>query len=158
MGDPLQELEKRLELMVPQGLSDQGRDRLEEQIEQLASEVEASRSGWPWQRLAALAASLILIAGVVVVSGRGGDDETPNPVAKTDVPETSLPEFERLEHRREFTDPNNHRIVLTRFNEPMHSWNYKVREFELILDPVSGFRVEMVTESEEEVRTAVTSF
>jgi hypothetical protein len=96
MDDPLHELEKKLERLVPHGLSDQGRNRLEE--------------------------------------------------------------MERLEYRREFGDPEDHRIVVTRFNEPMHSWNYKVREVELILDPVTGLRVELVTEHEEEVRTAVTSF
>lgn len=161
MGDPLHELEKKLERLVPHGLSDQGRDRLEGKIDELAAEVEVARSPWPWLRLSGIAAAIALVATVLVVSGVPGPgrDDAVGREAPAEVPAEDVEsEMERLEYRREFGAPEDHRIVVTRFNEPMHSWNYKVREVELILDPVTGLRVELVTEHEEEVRTAVTSF
>lgn len=161
MGDPLHELEKKLERMVPHGLSDQGRDRLEGKIDELAAEVAAVRSSWSWPRLSTVAAAIALVATVLVLSGIPRGEHAVENESSPEVPVVVAvvePEMERLEYRREFGDPEDHRIVVTRFNEPMHSWNYKVRVVELILDRVSGLHIELVTEHEEEVRTAVTSF
>ena len=160
MGDPLQELEEQLERMVPRGLSEQGRGRLEDQIDELAAVVEAAPGSWQWQKLAAIAAALALVATMGFMIGGGG------PGGRTTGPEITSPEktsqhvpgFEMVGFDREVLDNPEHLIVLSRHDEPMHKWGYKTREIELVLDEESGLRVRIVSEHDEVVLTAVTSF
>ena len=155
MGDPLQELEEQLERMAPCGLSEEGRGRLEDQIDELAAVVEAAPGSWQWQKLAAIVAALALVATMGFMIGGGG------PGGRTTGPENTsqhVPGFETVGFDREVLDNPEHLIVLSRHDEPMHKWGYKTREIELVLDEESGLRVRIVSEHDEVVLTAVTSF
>ena len=68
MDDRLRDLEKRLEELVPRGLGERGRERLEETIDSLAAEAgprsARSRTRWwlPGMGAAAVVAGLVAIA------------------------------------------------------------------------------------------------
>ena len=156
MGDPLRELEEQLERLAPAGLSESGRSRLEDQIDELAEGVESSSAGAPWWRsMVGVAAALALVGGLVIAYER---QNRPPAVAGSD--ETSEPGSGMLveEGLRKVSEAGLRGIILTPNNEPMHAWGYKVKQEELIFDPESGFRIRVVSEAEEEVLTEVTSF
>ena len=155
MGDPLQDLEEKLERLVPTGLSESGREQLEDQIDQLAAKVEAESTPFPWRTLAGLAAALTAVVGVVLwTEGQKGEQ-----LAGSEEQGKTIAEMRIEKELRKVEEAVEDRgIVLTPNNEPMHAWGYKVRKEELIFDPESGFRVQVVSEAEEEVLTEVTSF
>lgn len=162
MGDPLKKLEERLEQLVPQGLSESGRTRLEEQIDELAAQVgPAARSRRPWPRLAGIAAMVAVVAalGALIKMKETGEGSVTTP-GEASIPEVAEGSgIEMVEFQREVgEDWRDGGIVLTRFNEPMRSWSYDVREVELVLDKESGLEVRIVSERREAVLTAVTSF
>lgn len=157
MGDPLRELEEQLESLVPNGLSDQGRGRLEDQIDELAAGVESSESGGSWYRTAGIAAAIAMLAAILVITGGG---KSPSGLVEGIGEQGDGGEGIKVveEHWDLGESAVSRGIVLTPDNEAMHSWGFKVKKTELIFDPESGFHVRVVSEAEEEVLTEVTSF
>ena len=163
MGDPLHNLEQRLERLVPQGLSDGGRERLEAQIDELAAELgTAEKGGGHWRRFAAVAAAVVAVAGVAIFGTPGEQDgNTVVAPAVKPAPVVVEPEaaFETMEYEREVVDHNDDGVIVVgRFHEPVHSRTMIVREMELVIDKETGLRVRIVSERKEVVLTAVTSF
>lgn len=167
MGEPLRDLEARLERLVPRGLSEAGRARLDQQIDQLAEAVAQApvRKGWGMRGLGAAAAVAAVGAFILLNEGReaapvaGGQDrpgaEAGGAGAEGAEDESS---YETVDFARTVGDGEDGGILLDRFDEPMRAWNYPVREMELLLDKETGLQVRIVQERREQIRVAVTSF
>lgn len=168
MGDRLQDLEERLGNLVPRGLSDDARFRIDQQIEELAAGVADKQPPGPrWKgALGVAAAAAIAVMGGLAVLARpgaeqeqGGRDQAGASVPADTRPVAAAPsEFEMVDYNRTVGDGKDAGIVLGRFNEPMRAWDYEVREMELLLDAKSGLKVQIVREGREQVQVAVTSF
>lgn len=161
MGDPLHDLEKRLERLVPQGLSDQSQTRLEDQIDELASGFEsAAKTGSSWQRIAVFAAVLALVAGVALFDGlhQGVDHPVAGPSQNASAARALDSGIEMVDYQREVEDGRDGGIDLSQFNKPVRSWNYNVKEVETVVDKKTGWKIRIDSEREEAVLTAVTSF
>lgn len=169
MGNPLSRLEEQLSTLVPRGLSDGGRAELEAQIDALAAEVVSEepaprrRRVWP-VGLGIAAAATVMVGLALLPEGASPDGAAAKPDGGADSgaqeasPGQADGEFVTVDYERMIGDGEDHGIVLDRFNEPMRSWSYDVREMELVLDPESGLRVRIVQDRREQVRVAVTSF
>ena len=159
MGDPLKKLEERLERMVPQGLSDHGRERLEGQIDELASGLEEKASGLETKKLVAVAAGLAILAAAVVFVGLGlpGDSrvvEQDQPAAAVDPVFGSV--LEPVDFLRLVAEsPSDGGYVQGESNMPFRTWIYPVREEETVVDKDSGWEIVIISEHEEQILTPV---
>lgn len=167
MDDPLRDLEKRLERMVPKGLSEQTQERLEDQIDELAAQVGKPAS-FSWRHYAAMAAALASVAGLSFVAG-----QRESQAVAVDAPDgggvlkgVPVEPDELADDRFKFVDYEFHvsdsasdgGYILSRFNEPRRTWSFDTREIELVLDEESGLEVRIVSERKVAVSTPVTSF
>lgn len=162
MDDPLRDLEKRLEQMVPKGLSEQTQERLDDQIDELAAQI-GKPVGFSWKHYAAIAAVLALVAGLSFVAGQRDSQ-----VVAEDSPESRTilkgepvapDEFKFVDYEYHVSDSAaDGGYILSRFNEPRRSWSFDTREIELVLDEESGLEVRIVSERKVAVSTPVTSF
>ncbi len=162
MDDPIENLEEGLKRMVPPGLSDGGKTRLEEQIDALASGMERpSADGVGLRKVAAVAAVLVALAGMVIFGALRQRGEDPVASSKVAPPPEETEDFgiENLDFQREvMEDGRDGGIVFGSNNAPMRSHLYSVREMETVLDKETGLQVQILSERNEVVLTAVTSF
>lgn len=165
MDDTLQRLEARLEALVPKGISDHGRERMEEVIDKLASEVPLVHSGggmWKWP--VGAAACLGLAAGLALLRGPDG------PGALVEMPEVSVARVARVawaDYEPGVETMASSLQVDERFDEgwvvvdgaglPHRYWAYELTDEEEVLDEESGFTVRIYSEREEWVPVKLTS-
>jgi hypothetical protein len=173
MDDSLRAMEERLERLVPKGLSDLGRERMEEQIDQLARGVAEVRSGagWKWGTGAAAA---VAVMGVgfwqtggedAVVAGRGA-------VSPAALVERWALEFEGMGGGEESLEDDVLTMAMARQVEgrmdrgwvvaegaetPHRYWSYEVTDEEELMDAESGYAVRVVSRQEEWIPVEVTS-
>ena len=160
MDDALKRLEERLEELVPKGISDCGRERLEETIDELAAGTTAAGNGtWKWA--VGAAACLGVAAGLALLRGpeKPGPvvEETPNEASGRVVLAAYEPGVEPLASWLQVderfdegwgVDPNG---VLYRY------WGYAITDEEEVVDEESGYTVRIYSEREEWVPVKLTS-
>jgi hypothetical protein len=167
MDDSLRALEERLEQLVPKGLSDLGREQMEEKIDDLAGVLEDTRSsdGWKWGTGAAAA----LVAMVVAFwSSRDGSadvasvvDQRFTPVAFEKVEAVStadLYEMLTMSYARRVDARTDQGWVMVDGGESAHRyWSFEVTAEEELMDEASGYAVRVISQHEEWVPVEVTS-
>ena len=160
MDDSLKRLEERLEGLVPKGISDCGRERLEETIDELAAATPASVGGsWKWA--VGAAACLGLAAGVAFLRDL---DEAPTLV---ELPALAPEEVVLASYEPGVETLASSLQVDGRFDEgwvvangdgvPHRYWAYELTNEEEVVDEESGYTVRIYSEREEWVPVKMTS-
>lgn len=159
MDRSLQELEERLQQLVPRGLGDRAREQCEEKIEVLAAEgvpEESGRSPWRWVTGA--------VAGVLMMAGLVGSSlvrtpEAPGRAGNAGSAVMDTPGFATLELVQSVEDRFDGGYVLGGGDHAPHRyWGYAVTETEVLQDSLTGLTVRISTEREEGVLTELTTF
>ena len=165
MDDSLKALEERLEQLVPKGLSDLGREQMEDKIDEMAGAVEDRPSSGAWKWGMGAAAAGVAMAVVMWPTKPTGlvDVEIPVPdVATSDDGEFAASEdFERLltlaAIRQVHARKDRGWATVAGTDTPHRNWSYEVTEEEEIFDGESGYTVRVVTQLEESIPVEVTS-
>lgn len=167
MDESLQALEKRLEQLVPKGLSDQGREQMEERIDEWAAAVDdgTSHGAWKWGLGAAAAVSVLL---AVDWGGRG--EQPPlvgGPGSVQGIEATAAADFLAdgdeelaalltLSRSRSVQARTDRGWVQASAETPHRYWSYEITEEEELMDEESGYAVRVLSQHEEWVPVAVT--
>ncbi len=160
MDDSMKRMEARLESLMPKGISDCGRERLEETIDELAATTPvAGNSSWKWA--VGAAACLGLAAGLGLLRGPeevGPVVEVPTVPVEGVVLAVYEPVVETLASSLQ---------VDGRFDEgwavvegdgvPHRYWGYELTDEEEVVDEESGYTVRIYSEREEWVPVKLTS-
>ncbi|MDA0765760.1 MAG: hypothetical protein O3A92_02910 [Verrucomicrobia bacterium] len=168
MDDSLKALEARLERLVPKGLSDLGRERMEDRIDELAATVESGSdlSGWKWGMGAA--AAVVALVAAFWSTGREGAETAVVEVPAVEIAkpaevvamrtEEDLMELLTLSLTRHVEARTDRGFVTAEGGEAPHRyWSYEVTNDEELMDSESGYAVRVVSQHEEWVPVAVTS-
>lgn len=159
MDESLRSLEERLEQLVPRGLGDHGRERLEEEIDRLAEEtvrVQGRRRRWPWALGAA--AAIGLVCGLAFLSERP-DGGSAVVHASSESGAMAPVVYETLGYSQKVDDRFDGGTILGNGTEaPYRYWGYSLTETEEVLHLESGYKVHISSEREEGILTRVTSF
>lgn len=159
MGDSLHDLESRLERLVPRGISNHGRERLEEQIDDLADAVTQRKAGGRIKKLAGVAALAAVLAAVAVIAGLQQSRPKPTASEGADAPAGTDAGIEPIDYLRVVAEsPSDGGYVQGEGNQPFRTWIYPVREEETVVDQQTGWEVTIVSEHEEKILTPVTRF
>ena len=158
MDDAMKRMEERLEALVPKGLSDLGRERLEETIDELAAGTTVSGSGtWKWA--VGSAACLGLAAGLALLAGPKSTPMAQMPVVAPD--EVALasyePAVETVLSSLHVEGRYDEGLVMDGVNAPHRYWAYELTNEEEVVDEETGFTVRIMTQREEWVPVKMTS-
>lgn len=160
MDDSLKRLEERLEGLVPKGISDCGRERLEETIDELAA-AAPDGGGEAWKWAVGAAACLGLAAGLGFLRGL---DEVPTLVdLRVPVPEEVVlasyePGVETLASSLQVDGRFDEGwVVVGDDGVPHRYWAYELTDEEEVVDEESGYTVRIYSEREEWVPVKLTS-
>jgi hypothetical protein len=167
MDDSLKALEERLEQLVPKGLSDLGRERMEDQIDALAESLQPAGqpAGLKWA-VGGAAAALAMALVFWSPDPSGGEAVAENtlveaPVAEsvsTALTEADLFEMLTLSSIREVETRTDRGWVADGEGDlPHRYWSYRVTDKEELIDEESGYSVSVVSQHEQWVPVAVTS-
>lgn len=173
MDEQLRRLEERLEGLVPKGISDHGRTRLEETVEELAARDATRKPGgnaWKWG--AGIAAAMGIMTGVQFVREPSAPPVAissmhPGVVEAVFGDEVSYPGF-----GDDISFPVVETVALTRqvegrFDEGWveaegaphvyRCWEYEVTDEEAIIDEETGYEVTVYSERQERIPVRITS-
>jgi hypothetical protein len=164
MDEAMRTMEERLEALVPKGISDRSRERLEETIEGLAeSAATRSHGGGAWKWGLGVAAGLGLMVGAQFLL-RG-------PSAQPVVAETRSPEVVEFALAEDFVSVVEtvmlSRQVEGRMDEgwvPAEGsphvyryWGYEVTDEEEVVDEETGYVVKVYSQREKRIPVRITS-
>jgi hypothetical protein len=168
MDDSLRALEERLEQLVPKGLSDLGREQMEEKIDDLAGVLEDTGSSDGWKRGMGAAAALVAMVVAFWPSRDGSADVasvvdqrfTPVAFEKIEAVPTAADIYELMtvSYARRVDARTDQGWVMVDGGESAHRyWSYEVTAEEELMDEASGYAVRVVSQHEEWVPVEVTS-
>lgn len=162
MGDRMMELEERLEQLVPRGLSEDGRARMDAEIDRLAAEVADDvptvSSGGRFRKTLAWAAVACVLVSLTAVYFAPPAATVDQPVVEVVAPydaEAALIEYLASELR--VTEMRDHGWGIQDGSDQAYRyWTNMVTETENMLDHESGYEVKVVSEREVVVPVALT--
>ncbi len=161
MDDSLKRLEERLEVLIPKGISDHGRERMEETIDNLASSTTVE-GGAAWKWAVSAAACLGAAAGLALLRGPEAPApmvmDPPKPVTGAVVLASYEPFVETLSSSREVAGRFDGGLAAgDGTGMPHRYWSYDLREEEEVVDEQSGYTIRIYSESQEWVPVRLTS-
>lgn len=165
MDESLKRMEDRLEALVPKGISDHGRERMEEMIDGLAAGVVGERSdGGTWKWAVGTAACLGLAAGLAFLVGPDAPESLgellPREVVKVAMVERAsyAPGVETMASSRQVDGRFDEGwVIMDGAGMPHRYWAYELTDEEEVVDEESGYTVRIYSQREEWVPVKLTS-
>ena len=164
MDEAMRRVEERLEGLVPKGISDRGRERLEECLEELAENAASGNPGggaWKWGL--GLAAGLGLMAGAQFLlpgpSAQPVAAELGSPeVVEYALAEDFIPVIETVTISRQVEDRVDEGWVLAEGSPHVYRyWGYELTDEEEVVDAETGYVVTVYSQREKRIPVRVTS-
>ena len=167
MDEALRKMEARLEGLIPKGISDSGRERLEETIENLAGNTVRDHSGGGIGKWGVgLAASLGVLAGAQLLRSPDGEAAVADPVAArvVDVVERAVaggdavPVVETMAVSRHVKGRVDEGWAPVEGSTHVYRyWGYDVTDEEELVDGETGYVVTVFSRREDRIPVRMTS-